>query len=144
MTRLEEIKKRAEAATPGPWRHRDHLDSGDEYHDVLSDEMDRGVTNSPDWVIVFNAGQCCKECHCVPPEIADVEFASHAREDIPYLLGRLEAFAKHEAHLPIAMMYAKEDEPEFRAACAANGCEFCPLVLGAELARPRDGGHDGR
>ena len=65
--RIEEIKARAEAATPGPWLVHPHESAEgqlvvDEHYDNVAE--------------------------CYVPE--DATFIAHAREDIPYLLAEVE------------------------------------------------------
>ena len=67
MTRLEEIRERAEKATAGPWKYNDNVYCAD-----------RGICWDGD----------LEYDHIIKYE--DGDFISHAREDIPYLLDRLE------------------------------------------------------
>ena len=63
----DEIRKRADAATPGPW-----IVEKDRYSATV-------LTSECDEYIIF-------DCHTT-----DAEFISHAREDVPRLLDALEA-----------------------------------------------------
>jgi len=71
--RLEEIKERCDAATPGPWGCGYGYDHGTRiYLTVGNDNKD-----------------VCKDCM-----MGDAVFISNSREDVPYLLSRLEAAEK--------------------------------------------------
>jgi hypothetical protein len=71
---LDQVKKRAEAATPGPWKayleKRDQL-SGESF-------IARGKNRSADDLYLAGATD------------ADIEFIAHAREDISQLLEEIE------------------------------------------------------
>lgn len=67
--RLEEIRRRAEAATEGPWR--------------IEESRYEGSYN----VTSVNETHDLSACLCRPD---DAEFISHAREDIPDLLAEVE------------------------------------------------------
>ena len=73
MSRLEEIKARAEAATPGPWQWRE-----DEPASLVHVTDPRlhpwNVLKAPDW----------------GPTLADAAFIAAAREDVPWLLAEVE------------------------------------------------------
>ena len=73
---LEQIKQRAENATAGPWKAYDQgADDGDEYGWHVFSQGD----TLADWINVFG-----------DLNAADAAFVSHAREDIPALLARVE------------------------------------------------------
>ena len=67
MSRLEEIKARAEAATEGPWEALDADENG--MHAV-----------AVDGTVLVEVGDFC-----------DAEFIAHARDDIPHLLALVES-----------------------------------------------------
>lgn len=73
MDRLDEIRERCEAATPGPWfsheSHNWHKDPPKEYF-IITRGMREVVAS---WV-----------------ETSDAQFIAHAREDIPWLLAMLD------------------------------------------------------
>jgi hypothetical protein len=73
---LEEVRKRLEAATPGPWKAfiegRDYL-GGDSF-------IQRGPLNSEEDFDLYLLGATT----------ADYEFIAHARQDIPILLDAIE------------------------------------------------------
>ena len=73
--RLEEIKQRMAAATLGPWELREY-------------PGEAGLLSI--WVGQF---LIAGNESCLPPEQerANMEFILHARQDIPYLIRRLEA-----------------------------------------------------
>lgn len=65
MSRRDEIRGRAENATPGEWRAGvDHVEADDAYPFSVAEGVDNG---------------------------SDVEFIAHCRVDVPYLLDRLQA-----------------------------------------------------
>ncbi|MDL2257566.1 hypothetical protein LJC42_00205 [Eubacteriales bacterium OttesenSCG-928-K08] len=73
MTRIDEIRARCDAATPGPWVWPG---GGGPAKNIIGNKDNRPV-------IVLSR---CKE--------ADAEFMAHSREDIPYLLGKIEHLQK--------------------------------------------------
>jgi hypothetical protein len=78
MTRIEEIKQRVDAATEWPWEgevRKAYLDS--KYIDAhsLDSELEYIISSEGDFLEVIRA---------------DATFIAHAREDIPYLLQRIE------------------------------------------------------
>ena len=66
MGRLDEIRARCEAATPGPWEVKVKGNTV-ESHQVMS------PGNGP-------------ICSAISPKTKNAQFIAHAREDIPYLL----------------------------------------------------------
>jgi hypothetical protein len=83
---LEVIRKRAEAATPGPW-YWEKLNEGDSEWDT---EMPSLVSSIDEGVMHFGD---CEEYYPTegsPPTDEDAEFIAHAREDIPKLLAEIE------------------------------------------------------
>lgn len=70
---IEEIRKRAEAATAGPWGVEESRYSG---------SYNVGIV---DWSSDFSACLCPKN---------DAEFIAHAREDVPALLAEVERLQK--------------------------------------------------
>lgn len=80
---LEAIRKRVEAATPGPWNWR-KLDG-----EPFETEMPSLVSPEGD---VMDFGYCATfyPVQGTPPEDADAEFIAHAREDVPALLAEIE------------------------------------------------------
>lgn len=83
MSRIDEIKARAEAATPGPW---------DVYVDIWEDPKGR---RSPRPWIFNNDGQ--EDQSLLTPK--DLLFINHARDDIHYLLAEVERLQKRVAEL---------------------------------------------
>jgi hypothetical protein len=80
MTRLEEIAKRAEAATPGKWKPNSNEGYCDRWMFI-----DQG-----DGIYIRDA---------------DAEFIAHAREDVPYLLALVaslsaEVASEYARHMP--------------------------------------------
>ena len=72
--RLDEIRARAEAATPGPWA----AEREDDYEWIVV-----GGTYEPDCRYVI------ADCGFDSPQ-SNATFIAHAREDIPYLLAEVE------------------------------------------------------
>ena len=86
MDRLEEIRQRAEAATPGPWKTVTH----EEYSTVDVDE------------------QGGENIAMVGSAIADADFIANAREDIPHLLSEVDRLnALHKREIIITGEYAQ-------------------------------------
>lgn len=77
MSRIDEIKARAEAATPGPWG-----------------EFIAGELSSGDCLLYFDLDETTK---LVSED--DLYFAKHAREDIPWLISEVERLLKENAEL---------------------------------------------
>lgn len=110
--RIAEIRARLEAATPGPWGYNSYsgvfgppdlcaADDGPDYP-----ESPRPTPGSPEdrgWVAQRSAAYEADPRVCKVPALygdtaigrhaADAEFIAHAREDVPYLLARLDALA---------------------------------------------------
>lgn len=91
MDRLDEIRKRLLATTPGAWGR---ISNGEDWDD---DEGD-------DWVVCTEDGQYIAQTSYdgLSPTTretckADAVFIAHAKEDIDYLLRELEKF-KGQAH----------------------------------------------
>ena len=86
MDRLEEIRQRAEAATPGTWKTVTH----EEYSTVDVDE------------------QGGENIAMVGSAIADADFIANAREDIPHLLSEVDRLnALHKREIIITGEYAQ-------------------------------------
>src|SRR5574344_342258 len=86
MDRLEEIRQRTEAATPGTWKTVTH----EEYSTVDVDE------------------QGGENIAMVGSAIADADFIANAREDIPYLLSEVDRLnALHKREIIITGEYAQ-------------------------------------
>lgn len=109
--RLEEIRKRVEAATPGPWVPSDH-DWGSN-DGVYVPEPNEGVCT------VHNHGVRSWSCFVAVPannhacEIGseahrNMVFIAHAREDIPFLLSELAKLQAENATLRRQVEAAKE------------------------------------
>lgn len=96
-TELEAIEKRAEAATPGPWKH---VPGNETTKDVV-------ITGTGLWCIVGFA-----------PKTA--AFIAHSREDIPKLVAECRALRERNKALEDVVLVAKalvaqlrDDEPHF-------------------------------
>lgn len=76
MRELEPIKKRAAAASPGPWSH---------IGQALGDDAVIDADGNP----VATASTVYPEC-VVPLDGADADFIAHAREDVPALIAENE------------------------------------------------------
>lgn len=80
-TKLAEIKSRAEAATPGPWRHWPEAGDIEITTDGFKEPIVSKVRPRLGW----------GENIYVDNQEPDAEFIAHAREDIPALVAALEA-----------------------------------------------------
>ena len=122
--RLSEIAKRAEAATPGPWKWRGK--SGSLHGPGTPPYEFGGCVLSPTYE--YDSG--------VDIEVSDEDsaFIINARQDIPYLLAELEAL-KHDIsrHVQITSDQAEEIE---RLRAAIGQCEG---ACGHELNRLEHG-----
>jgi hypothetical protein len=87
--RLDEIRARADAATPGPWGVWTSMDNT---RDILSEAEHPAVP------LAGLYGRDGSE-HPTAGEDADAEFIAAARSDIPYLLDRLAASEQEAARL---------------------------------------------
>jgi hypothetical protein len=79
-TRLAQIRARADAATPGPWK-----DSGTNRGKLI-------VSESDPWPVLELYGPDSE--HRVVARFRDLEFMADARTDIPWLLERVEALER--------------------------------------------------
>lgn len=115
--RLEQIQKRVEEATPGPWkpycRHVDNLGNDPSFPE--SGGLGWEVEGPPEPQLrgQFSSGW-------------DAHFIAHARDDIPYLLGQLAGVQAENARLREFAEYVLEscgrdsvDDPLVDAANAA-------------------------
>lgn len=87
--RLDEIRARADAATPGPWGVWTSMDNT---RDILSEAEHPAVP------LAGLYGRDGSE-HPTAGEDADADFIAHARSDIPYLLDRLATSEQEAARL---------------------------------------------
>lgn len=100
MKRLEEIKARADAATPGPW-----------------DTNGYTIFSTPLEEKGFYLGDIC---FVESVDNNDLEFIAHAREDIPYLLDMLDKLAEALDHYTKNPVYwGNEDEGPSQVAIKA-------------------------
>ena len=108
--RLEEIRKRVEAATPGPWEVEDYRCDGDWRSTGNVWARNKGH---------YHPGMkvCGVNCHSMssisdPRDIGEFEgnsaFIAHAREDIPFLLSELAKLQAENATLRRQVEAAKE------------------------------------
>lgn len=74
---LEAIKRRAEAATPGPWGAGANLSDGGDEYDVFGPNPKKGPA--------FIANYAKKQ---------DAKFIAHAREDVPALVAEVERLSE--------------------------------------------------
>lgn len=85
---LAEIRKRAEAATAGPWRWEDDL------HDCEMPDL----INDTQSIMDFGDCEMFYPTQGTPPDIFDAEFIAHAREDVPKLLAEIERLQTRLSH----------------------------------------------
>lgn len=97
--RIEEIRARAEAATPGHWGT--YYDGKGTYTIEAQPRLIPGVGNVNQGAIATLAGQ-----HGDGQTYHDARFAAHAREDVPFLLSRV---AELEQAAPKALGRAGDD-----------------------------------
>ena len=97
MSRLDEIRERLDAATPGPW--------------VRNDEE-------------FYARICAKEYADIAHvgRANDSDFIAHAREDIPWLLGEV---ARLTAERDAAVRRAEAAEADLKSLSTYKPCQIC-------------------
>lgn len=89
MSRLDEIRARADAATPGPWLL--HKNGGE------LEIVDASGATSDASDIAFMHVHAEKEDWALPGTGYDnAEFIAHAREDIPYLLSEIERLTREK------------------------------------------------
>jgi hypothetical protein len=98
--RIEEIRARADAATPGHWG-TDYDGAGTYYvHARLRTEMRAGMVS--DGVVATIQGE-----HGDDQTYRNARFAAHAREDVPFLLDRV---AELEAQVKRVRAWATSHE----------------------------------
>lgn len=113
----EEIRKRAEAATPGPWRRQTH--GGDSTVLCLSapSRVDAivstyGYRQDGEYCIAYpftdEEGDFRRDFVCFSHD--DASFIAHAREDIPALLSALEAANKRADEAEALVRLLEDDE----------------------------------
>ena len=98
--RLNEIRARAEAATPGPWVAYGNTVEQEKtgWHTVVGTEM---------------TGQAYMAYERLTTKNEDAIFIAHAREDIPYLLAEVE-------RLRAASLRTQEDRSHLRGRCLSS------------------------
>lgn len=113
--RLEEIEARAEAATPPPWNGES---DGVQYADPnvklgwLPDKLYHGYE--------------------AEMEMADVEFISHAREDVPFLLAQVRVLRGALMESSEALHRSHDTEGRSLKACLATICNRSDAALSGE------------
>jgi hypothetical protein len=128
--RLEQIRARAEAATPGPWEF-------DSYcrvicnPDVFCDDEHDGVNLA--YVPAWNGDTACQ------PHSDNAEFIANARADIPYLLDRLAASEREVDVLRVALKpftdeFIGEDARCHMGIVPMERCVRCGPILRARAA----------
>jgi len=84
--RIQEIKARLQATTPGAWKA---CFSEDERFDVECPEDDPCIlSDSGQYIAQTTYDQLSNTCR--PTMYADTEFIAHAKEDIAFLLSQIE------------------------------------------------------
>ena len=115
--RLEEIRKRVEAATPGPWEVEDYRCDGDWRSTGNVWARNKGHYHPGTKVCEVN-------CHSMssisdPRDIGEFEgnsaFIAHARDDIPFLLAEVERLRALEAEHKRQWMEDKYEMGNLRA-----------------------------
>jgi hypothetical protein len=82
---LEAIRKRAEAATEGPWGWAKFALDDDDWDTEMP-----WLGNATEAVMDFGDCEQYYPTQGTPPNSADAEFIAHAREDVPKLLAEIE------------------------------------------------------
>ena len=99
QTRLDEIRARCEAATPGPWN-----------------AIDKGNTVPSYAIRHFAVGEkCVNVASGISPKTGDADFIAHARTDVPDMLDEIERLTAD-----LAAMTADRDEWRRRAEAAED------------------------
>lgn len=136
MNKLDEIRARCDAATPGPWYHFEAV--GSVYAKYPYQHGDMNVADIRGWGHLTGIG-CCD----YPAEKAlqiqngNAAFIANARTDIPYLLDRVEkAEAKlSEMRTPKPAVSLKIDNQvqignvQFGSGCTIWKCPCCGTFL---------------
>ena len=117
MSRVDDIRERAEAATPGPWEP-DTAVRGDCVVWGPNGQFLANHQSEPHWLpdakgrnrqVAFDVDR------------RDCEFIAHAREDIPYLLAEVERLEREKADVwDEGYAEGGRDEHEFRLQCKAD------------------------
>lgn len=126
--RLEEIRARCEAATPGPWEFGQcGADGGTSGKASDKPDLDFVVVNAPpgegSWDVVAGVSRDdCGEDPDIFREVAsNYHFIAHARQDLPDLLAEvLELRAVLAAHDLCHDLHGKVDVQDFAKGCAAE------------------------
>jgi hypothetical protein len=82
---LEAIRKRAEAATQGPWYWEKFNPDEDDYDTEMP-----YLNSEKESIMDFGDGEQFYPTEGNPPNEADAEFIAKAREDVPKLLAEIE------------------------------------------------------
>lgn len=97
MTRLEQIKSRADAATEGPWEWKDAYDFREHIEhqkqgleaDCENIEQGRMTLDSPDKRVLEEWSEHADDAGLEIKKL-DAQFIAHARADVPWLAGHLD------------------------------------------------------
>jgi hypothetical protein len=128
---LDEIKKRCEAATPGPWRWAD-------WGAIFGTREKEMFTLESSPLRSWWWSACVLSCEQEPDEPADKAFIAHAREDVPALVAEVERLQKLlEPGTVSAMLDAVYDAlpPEQQVSSAPPSVYIGKLRAVAEAAR---------
>lgn len=117
MGRIDEIKKRCEAATPGPWS--DIWDAGAREWTIR-----RGPHQTPHWLVMS---------HVRKRDTEDFAFIAHAREDIPWLVAEVERLRTIER---LAREYVDTTERCAELLRENLGSDLVPAEHDAEWGEP--------
>lgn len=131
--RIDAIKARCEAATPGPWQ-----DCRDYAAMVLSEDEQQRICDIRGWGHL-TAVLGLSEDAAYERQLADAEFIAHTREDIPYLLGLVDSRAAEIAELRGRL--DEETSRRYQAECNYDHwkttCEHLQAQLTASQQRER-------
>lgn len=118
--RLQEIRARHEAATPGPWAYEAHGDSGDYGVGVIMDGNDNYIEG-------YNDDNDCLLVEVVAIEvknIVDADFIAHAHVDIPALLDEVERLNAELAEIRKNSIVIPQSPPKSLGISEAEWEEF--------------------
>jgi hypothetical protein len=123
--RLDAIRARCEAATPGPWN-----------------AIDKGNTVPSYAIRHFAVGEkCVNVASGISPKTGDADFIAAARTDVPDLLAEVEKLREQLEHADLVLDAYKQDRDEWRRraekaeACIPKMLQLMPIGLCKRLCK---------